>query len=163
MGAMMTGILMAGRTGAAFAAQLGTMTVHGEIDALQTFGVSPMEFLVLPRVLALVLMMPLLTIYADVMGILGGAVVGVGLLDVELGAYFQETISSVRLGDVAQGLVKSVVYGVIVALSGCMRGLRSGRSASSVGLAATSAVVTAIIAIIVADAVMVLLIEVLGL
>ena len=163
MGAMMVGILMAGRTGAAFAARLGTMTVNGEIDALHAFGVSPIDFLVLPRVLALVLMMPVLCVYADFMGIAGGALVGVGMLDLGLEAYLRETIAAVRISDVLQGLFKSVVYGVIVALTGCLYGMRSGRSASSVGLAATSAVVTSIIAIIVADAALVLVIDTLGL
>jgi phospholipid/cholesterol/gamma-HCH transport system permease protein len=162
MGAMMTGILMAGRTGAAFAAQLGTMTVNEEVDALRTFGVPPMDFLVLPRLLALVMMMPLLCVYADLMGVIGGALVGIGLLDLSPAAYVRQTIEAVTLADVSQGVAKSVVYGAIVALASCHRGMSSGRSASSVGLATTSAVVTSIIAIIVADAVMVLMIDRLG-
>ena len=97
MGAMMTGIIMSGRTGAAFAAQLGTMKVTQEIDALTTMGISPMEFLVLPRVLALILMMPLLCLYADLMGILGGATVGASMLGISVRSYLQETAHAVTL------------------------------------------------------------------
>jgi phospholipid/cholesterol/gamma-HCH transport system permease protein len=152
LGAMMTAVIMAGRTGAAFAAQLGTMRVNQEIDALTTLGISPMEFLVVPRLLALVLMVPLLTVYADLMGILGGAVVSAGMLDISYGAYFGRVQAALSLTAVAQGLVKSAVYGVLVALSGCLHGLQSSRSAAAVGAAATSAVVTGIVGIIVASA-----------
>ena len=150
MGAMMTAILMAGRTGAAFAAQLGTMKVTQEIDALTTAGFSPMEFLVLPRVIALVLMMPLLCLYADFMGIAGGAAIGVGTLHLSWTTYVQQTADAVTLTDTAGGVFKSSVYGVLVALAGCLRGLQSGNSSAAVGDAATSAVVTGIVAIIVA-------------
>ena len=150
MGAMMTAILMAGRTGAAFAAQLGTMKVTQEIDAFATAGFSPLEFLVLPRVVALVLMMPLLCLYADFVGIAGGAAVGVGMLDLSWTTYFQQTASAVSLTDTAGGVFKSAVYGVLIALAGCMRGLQSGTTSAAVGDAATSAVVTGIVAIIVA-------------
>jgi phospholipid/cholesterol/gamma-HCH transport system permease protein len=162
MGAMMTGIIMAGRTGAAFAAQLGTMQVNEEIDALQTLGVSPMEFLVLPRMLALVLMMPLLCIYADLMGILGGVFVGVGMLDLSLPQYIEQTRNAVGLTDFGLGVVKSSVFGILVAISGCLRGMQCGRSAASVGIAATSAVVTAIVAIIVSDGLFAVITNVLG-
>jgi phospholipid/cholesterol/gamma-HCH transport system permease protein len=154
MGAMMTAIIMAGRTGAAFAAQLGTMQVNQEIDALTTLGVSPMEFLVVPRMLALVLMVPLLTIYADLMGILGGAAIAATTLDVSLPVYFRQLQEGVTLKACAQGLIKSAVYGAIVALSGCLRGMQSGRSAAAVGEAATSAVVTGIVGIIVSSAIL---------
>jgi phospholipid/cholesterol/gamma-HCH transport system permease protein len=150
MGAMMTAILMAGRTGAAFAAELGTMRVTQEIDALTTAGFSPMEFLVLPRVIALVLMMPLLCLYADFMGIAGGAAIGVGTLHLSWTTYAQQTADAVTLTDTAGGVFKSSVYGVLVALAGCLRGLQSGNSSAAVGDAATSAVVTGIVAIIVA-------------
>jgi phospholipid/cholesterol/gamma-HCH transport system permease protein len=163
MGALMTAIIMSGRTGAAFAAQLGTMQVNEEIDALSTFGFSPMEFLVLPRMLALILMMPLLCIYADAMGILGGAVVGVGMLGLSVTQYVNETLHGVGLLDFAIGIIKSSVFGVIVALSGCMHGIQAGRSASAVGLAATSAVVTSIVLIIVTDGIFAVLTNVLGL
>ena len=162
MGAMMTGIIMAGRTGAAFAAQLGTMTVNEEIDALETMGISPMEFLVLPRMLALMLMLPLLCLYSILLGILGGFVVGVTMLDLGPIEYFNQTVGSVTLTQIGGGVFKSFVYGVIVAISGCLRGMQSGRSASAVGTAATSAVVTGITYIVVASAVLTVLYNVLG-
>jgi len=162
MGAIMTAIIMAGRTGAAFAAQLGTMTVNEEIDALKTLGISPVEFLVLPRMLALVLMMPLLCLYADLMGILGGVVVGVGMLDFSFVQYLEETRAAITLTDISIGLIKSGVLGVLVAISGCLRGMQCGRSASAVGDAATSAVVTGIVSVIVSDAIFAIMTDVLG-
>ena len=162
MGAIMTGIIMAGRTGAAFAAELGTMTVNEEIDALTTMSVSPMEFLVLPRMLALMLMMPLLCLYADLMGVLGGFIVGVGMLDLGVVEYYNMTKASVSLNNLWIGLFHSAVFGVLVALSGCLRGMQCGRSASAVGDAATSAVVTGIISIIIATAIITILCNVLG-
>ncbi|MFZ0134204.1 MAG: ABC transporter permease [Desulfobacterales bacterium] len=162
MGAIMTGIVMAGLTGGAFAAQLGTMQVNQEIDALKTLGISPMEFLVLPRMLALALMMPLLCLYANVMGILGGMVVGVGMLDIGFVQYYNETAKAVNLWNLGIGIFCGIVFGVIVALSGCMRGMQCGRSASAVGSAATSAVVTAIVGIIVSTAVITVLCNLLG-
>ena len=153
MGAIMTGIIMAGRTGAAFAAELGTMQVNEEIDALQTMGISPMEFLVLPRMIALTVMMPLLCVYADLMGILGGLIVGVGMLDLGVMEYYNETVISLNLTHFWIGLFYSAVFGVLVALCGCLRGMQCGRSASAVGTATTSAVVTSIVCIIVATAI----------
>ena len=150
MGALMTGVIMAGRTGAAFAAQIGTMKVNQEVDALETLGVSPLEFLALPRIVGLVLMMPLLCIYADVMGVLGGAAIGSGMLGLSAHIYLKQTVSAVRLADVFGGLFKSAIYGILVAVAGCVRGLRCGTSASAVGDAATSAVVTGITSIVVA-------------
>jgi len=162
MGAMMTAVIMAGRTGAAFAAQLGTMTVNEEIDALSTMGISPMEFLVFPRMLALILMMPLLCLYANLMGMVGGAIVGVGMPDVTLVLYYEQTKGAVSLADFGVGLVKSVVFGVIVAGCGCLRGMQCGRSASAVGSVTTSAVVTAIVFIIVSDALITVVCAVIG-
>jgi phospholipid/cholesterol/gamma-HCH transport system permease protein len=162
MAAMMTGIILAGRTGAAFAAQLGTMITNEEIDALRTAAIPPMEFLVLPRILALVLMMPLLTLYANVMGMLGGAVVGLLLLDIEPLQYFVQTRSSVDLVDFTTGLIKGCAYGVIVAVSGCLRGMQCGRSAAAVGEAATSAVVTSIVFIVVCSATLTVIYQVIG-
>ena len=162
MAAIMTGIVMAGRTGGAFAAQLGTMQVNQEIDALKTLGISPMEFLVLPRMLALALMMPLLCLYANVMGILGGMVVGVGMLDIGFIQYYNETAKAVNLWNLGIGLFSGIVFGVIVALAGCMRGMQCGRSASAVGDAATSAVVTAIVGIILSTALITVLCNLLG-
>jgi len=162
MAAIMTGIVMAGRTGGAFAAQLGTMQVNQEIDALKTLGISPMEFLVLPRMLALALMMPLLCLYANLMGILGGMVVGVGMLGIGFIQYYNETAGAIGLWNLGIGLFSGFVFGVIVALAGCMRGMQCGRSASAVGDAATSAVVTAIVGIIVSTAVITVLCNFLG-
>jgi phospholipid/cholesterol/gamma-HCH transport system permease protein len=125
-------------------------------------GVSPMEFLVLPRMLALVVMMPLLCIYADLMGILGGLVVGVGMLDIGLTQYLMQTKAALNLNHFFIGLFQAGVFGVLVALAGCLRGIQCGRSASAVGDATTSAVVTSIVAIILATAIVTLACNVLG-
>ena len=162
MGAIMAGIVMAGRTGAAFAAQLGTMQVNEEIDALQTMGISPMEFLVLPRMLALTVMMPLLCLYANLLGILGGYLVAVPLYGLNPVVYFSHIMEAVGLNDLFVGLFMSLVFGILVALAGCLRGMQCGRSASAVGDATTSAVVTGIVAIIIATAVIVVACDVLG-
>ncbi len=162
MGALMSAILMAGRTGAAFAAELGTMKVTQELDAFTTAGFSVVEFLVLPRVLGLVLMMPLLCLYADFVGILGGAAIGVGMLDLSWTMYIQQTTHAVSLGDTIGGVFKSAVYGGLIALAGCWRGLQAGSSASAVGRAATSAVVTSVVAIILACGVFAFLFYLLG-
>jgi len=162
MGAMMAAIIMAGRTGAAYAAQLGTMRVNEEIDALSTMGISPFEFLVVPRMLGLILMMPLLTIYANLVGIAGGAVVGVGMLKVGLIPYWNHTWAAASLSDFAAGLIKSVVFGVLIAIAGCLRGMQCGRSSAAVGLAATSAVVTGIVFIIVSDAILTVVYDAIG-
>lgn len=162
MGAIMTGIVLAGRTGSAFAAQLGTMQVNEEIDALTTFGINPVDFLVLPRLLALVVMMPLLCLYADFMGILGGLSIGVLVFDLNIHEYLRMTDEAVRLQDFAVGLFHSAVFGVIVALAGCLSGMQCGRNAAAVGEAATSAVVTGIINIIVATAVITIACNIIG-
>ncbi len=163
MGAIMTGIIMAGRTGAAYAAQLGTMRVNEEIDAVQTMGISPVEFLVLPRMLGLIVMMPLLTVYADIVGILGGAVVGAGMLKIGFLPYWNRTWVAVDLSDFAVGLISASVFGVLVAIAGCLRGMQSGRSSAAVGLAATSAVVTGIVFIVTADAILTVIYDAVGL
>ena len=152
LGALMTGIVMAGRTGASFAAVLGTMMVNEEVDALRTMGVKPVEFLVLPRVLATSLMLPALVAYADLMGILGGTFVGVAMLDLSAVEYLRTTQSSLALRHVMIGLVKSVAFGIVVALTGCYYGIRSGRTAAAVGEAATRAVVMGIVLVVVVDA-----------
>ena len=162
MAAMMVGIILAGRTGAAFAAQLGTMQVNEEIDALATLGLSPMEFLVLPRVLALVVMTPLLCLYATLMGLLGGAFVGVTFLDLPAVTYLQETQYALQLPDFAAGLIKGGVYGVVVAVAGCLRGMQCGRSSAAVGQATTSAVVTSIVFIVICMAILTLIYNALG-
>ena len=162
MGAVMVGVIMAGRTGAAFAAQIGTMQVNEEIDALQTLGISPMEFLVLPRMLALILMMPLLCVYADLMGILGGFIVGVGMLDISATQYINQTIMALNLYHFFIGLFQSFVFGILIALAGCLRGIQCGRNASAVGQATTSAVVTSIVAIVLATAIVTIIANILG-
>ena len=162
MGALMTGIVMAGRTGAAFAAQLGTMKVTQEIDALTTMGIDPMEFLVLPRAVALCVMMPLLCLYADLVGIVGGAVIAGGMLGINPEMYFRRVFAAVQIADLAGGVFKAAVYGVLVAIAGCLRGMQSGSSASAVGDAATSAVVTGIVLIVSACGLLAVVFYVLG-
>jgi phospholipid/cholesterol/gamma-HCH transport system permease protein len=162
MGAMMTAIIMAGRTGSAYAAQLGTMQVNDEIDALKTFGISVIDFLVLPRTLALLIMLPLLTLWADALGILGGLLVGVWVLDISLLEYLIQTRDSMGLGDLSVGLIKSLIFALVIAMSGCLRGLQSGRNSSAVGHATTSAMVTAILLIVIWDAITTVLFNRLG-
>lgn len=152
LGAMMTAFILAGRTGAAFAATLGNMRANDEIDALVTLGIRPVDFLVMPRLVALGLMMPLLALYANFLGIFGGMLVSLGLLDIPPQAYWVQTISAIDLSDISTGLIKASVFGLLVGLAGCHRGLLAERSAAGVGQAATSAVVTALLLIILADA-----------
>lgn len=154
MGAIMTAVIMAGRTGAAFAAQLGTMKVTQEIDAFVAMGFPPMEFLVLPRVIALTSMMPLLCLYSDVVGILGGSVIGVTTLDISWPSYYLETKRSIDLSYISVGVIKSVVYGALIAFFGCLRGMQCGSSSSAVGDATTSAVVSSIVACVVANGIL---------
>lgn len=149
MGPIMTAIILAGRTGAAYAAQIGTMKVNEEVDALSTLGIDPIDYLVLPRILALILMVPLLTIYADLMGILGGLVVGVFMLNISMLQYLQQTLDSVTLSYLFGGLFKAVVYGSLVAMAGCQQGMACGGSAMAVGQSTTKAVVMGIVAIVV--------------
>jgi phospholipid/cholesterol/gamma-HCH transport system permease protein len=162
LAAVMLGVIMAGRTGAAFAAQIGSMRVNEEIDALTCFGISPMQFLVLPRVFALILMMPLLCVCADLVSIVGGMVVAVGISNVTATQYINQIEQAVALNDLLAGIFKSVIFGIIVAVAGCYRGLNCGKDASAVGLAATSAVVTGITWIVVADALFAVCFQILG-
>jgi phospholipid/cholesterol/gamma-HCH transport system permease protein len=163
MGAVMAAIVLAGRTGAAFAAQIGSMKANEEIDALSTLGIPAVRFLVLPRIVALGLMMPLLTIYANCLGVVGGMVVAYGVLDISPTAYWVEMLTIVDVADVAVGLIKAVAFGLIVGVAGCLRGLQAERSAAGVGRAATSAVVTAILFIILADAIFAVIFQTIGL
>lgn len=162
LSAVMTGIIMAGRIGASFAAELGMMQTNEEIDAFKTLGISPVEFLVVPRVLALVLMMPILTIYADLMGVLGGYVISVGLLHLNGAEYLSRTQGAIKLSYVWVGLIHSLVFGVIVAISGCWRGIKCERNAAGVGRATTSAVVTGITGIVIATAIITFICQILG-
>lgn len=159
MGALMTAIIVSGRTGAAFAAQLGTMNVNQEVDALKVMGLSTFDFLVLPRMLALITMMPFLCLYSILMGIIGGAIVATIVFDISLTEYLHETQRVVHLRHFMIGLGKGAMFGVLIAISGCMRGLQSGRSAAGVGAAATSSVVTSIVLIVVSDAVLTLILN----
>jgi len=153
LGALMTAIIMTGRTGAAFAAELGSMKVGEEIDALETFSISPIDFLVTPRVLAITLALPLLTLYADAIGIVGGMAVAVTMFNLTTTQFLTGLLEPVVLSDALVGIGKAVVYGSIIGLAGCMRGLQTGDDASAVGRATTSAVVTGIILIVLANAI----------
>lgn len=152
MGPMMAAIIMAGRTGASYAAQLGTMQVNEEIDALQTMGIAPLDFLVLPRMTALIIMMPCLALFADFIGIIGGFFIGCFSLDISPILYYEQTVQSIHINHFLVGIVKSIVFGYLVAFCGCIKGMHCGRSADAVGKATTSAVVTAIVFIVISDA-----------
>ena len=154
MGALMVGIIMAGRTGASFAAEIGSMKLNEELDSLRTFGLSPMEFLVLPRTLALLIMTPMLTIYADIVGMLGGLTVGTQIMDFSVSHYIEQTQASISgMWEVFSGLLKSLAFGLIIGLVGCFKGLHTGNSSVSLGRSVTSSVVTAVTLIVITDAV----------
>lgn len=159
---VMTAIVLAGRTGASFAARIATMQGNEEIDALVTLGIPPEEFLVLPRVVALALLMPLLYVYGCAVALLGGMMVAVSILDVTATGYMVETQAAVKSANFAIGGTKALVFGAMVALIGCRCGLRAGRSAADVGQATTAAVVNAIVAIIAVDAVFAICANALG-
>lgn len=152
LGPLMTAIIVCGRSGAAFAAELGSMTVAEEIDALRIMGFGPMRFLVLPRALALMIVMPMLTLIADIMGVLGGLTVGIVSLDLTFVGYLYETQKAVRLWDVSSGLIKSVVFALVIALIACQQGLATSGGAEGVGRRTTSAVVTTLFTLILVDA-----------
>jgi phospholipid/cholesterol/gamma-HCH transport system permease protein len=161
MGPMMAAVVVAGGTGAGFAAQLGNMKVDEEIDALETLGISSVDFLALPRLLAVAVMMPILALYANALGILGGMFVSATMLDIPAAAYWLETQNRVGLSDVSSGLIKSLFFGLAVGLAGCLRGMKCERSAAGVGAATSSAVVTGIMLIVLADALFALIFNVL--
>jgi phospholipid/cholesterol/gamma-HCH transport system permease protein len=162
MGPMMAAVVLAGRTGAAFAATLGNMKANEEIDALETLGVSPVDFLVMPRLTALLLMMPLLALYSNCLGIFGGLVVSAGILDIPSSLYWAETKTIIDLSDLSTGIIKSAAFGLLIGVSGCLRGMQADRSAAGVGAAATRAVVTGILLIIVADSLFAVAFNILG-
>jgi phospholipid/cholesterol/gamma-HCH transport system permease protein len=162
IGALMTGIIMAGRTGAAYAAQLGTMQVNEEIDAFRTMGFNPIDFLVLPRMLALVLVMPLLVLYSGIVGITAGMFVAVTVFDISTFEYYQQTVRSMAWTHIWVGVIKGTVYGMLIAFAGCLRGMQCGRSAQAVGEATTSAVVTSILFIVIAASLLTILFQQLG-
>ncbi len=161
MGAMMAAIIMAGRTGASYAAQLGTMQVNEEIDALRTMGLNPIDFLILPRIMALVIMMPLLAVWADLLGISGGLLVAWLTMDLSMVEYINQSLKAVHLNHFGVGIIKAVAFGYLVGFAGCLRGMQCGRSAQAVGQATTSAVVTAIVFIVISDALFTFLFNVL--
>jgi len=163
MGPVLTGIVLAGRTGASFAAVIGSMQVNEEVDALTGFGISPMDFLVLPRLLGLAVMTPLLTLYSNIAGIAGGFLVGVLMLGITPAAYVSNTLSLMQMSYVWIGLLHAFVFGILIALCGCYQGIRSGRNASAVGRATTSAVVNSIVGIIVATSVITIIFTVVDL
>lgn len=162
MGALMTAVIMAGRTGAAYAAELGSMQANEEIDALKTFGFPPLEFLVLPRLLALLVSMPILCVFADVLGIFGGFVIGAGLFDISAPLYLKQSLEMLGLADFLLGIFKSLVFAVLIGLIGCHYGLNCGRNAQAVGQATTRAVVSIIVALVVSDALITLICTQLG-
>jgi len=162
MGPMMAAVIVAGGTGAGFAAQVGNMKVDEEIDALETLGISSVDFLALPRLLAVAVMMPILAAYANVLGILGGMFVSATMLDISASAYWIETQNRVGLLDVSSGLIKSIFFGLAVGFAGCLRGMKCDRSAAGVGAATSSAVVTGIMLIVLADALFAVIFNVLG-
>ena len=163
MAAIMVGIVMAGRTGSSYAATIGTMQVNEEIDALKTLGIKIVDYLVAPRIVVLVMTIPFLTILADILGILGGAVVGVLFLGISSSTYLEYSLNALSLNNIMIGVFHSVVYGIIIAITGCYEGLNAGRNADSVGIATTKAVVSALIAMIIATGIITVLLEVLGL
>ena len=161
MGAVMVGVVMSGRVGAAYAALIGTMQVNEEVDALETMGISPTDFLVLPRMLSLALMVPLLTVVADLMGMVGGFLVGVAILDLAPAQYINATVQMVSFQHGLVGLVYAAVFGIVIALFGCYHGMRCSRSAQGVGVATTTAVVHSLVGIIISTAIITIICNVL--
>jgi phospholipid/cholesterol/gamma-HCH transport system permease protein len=151
LGPIMTAIIVAGRSGSAFAAEIGTMKVNEEVDALVSMGFDPTRFLAIPKVLAAMLVVPVLTLYADFFGVVGGLVVGVLGLDLTVYTYVQETMKVISIMDIVKSLIKSVVFAVLIAGIGCQRGFQVRGGAEAVGASTTSAVVAAIFLIIVMD------------
>lgn len=161
MGALMTAVIMAGRTGASYAAQLGAMQANEEVDAITTLGIAPVDYLVLPRMIALVVIMPLLSIFSIALGLGGGALVAAGM-DISLLQFINQARDAAELQDLAGGLFKSLIFGLLIAAAGCQAGLQSGRSSAAVGQATTRAVVHAIVYLVIADATLNILYDKLG-
>ncbi|MDR3273912.1 MAG: ABC transporter permease [Puniceicoccales bacterium] len=162
MGCLMTAVIISGRTGAAYAATIGTMMVNEEIDAMRTTGLSCFGFIVLPRVFALVVMMPLLCIFSDIIGICGGMFAAIAMLNMNATQYLMQTKMAISVNDVFCGLSKSVIFAALIATIGCLRGMQCGRDAEAVGKVTTSAVVSSITSIIIADAVFALIFNAFG-
>lgn len=151
LGPLITAIVVIGRSGSAFAAEIGTMKVTEEIDALETMAISPIHFLVTPKFLAMIVMLPCLTIWANTMGILGGALFGVTQADFTLGRYIQASLESLYIGDITSGLIKSVMFGATITVVGCLEGLSTGGGAEQVGRSTTRAVVMSILLVVLVD------------
>ena len=151
LGPLITAIVVIGRSGSAFAAEIGTMKVTEEIDALETMAISPIRFLVTPKFLAMIVMLPCLTIWANAMGILGGSLFGVAQADFTFGRYIQASLDSLLLRDIMTGLVKSVMFGITITAVGCQEGLATGAGAEQVGRSTTRAVVMSIFLVVLVD------------
>jgi len=151
LGPLMTAVLVIGRTGSSFAAEIGTMKVNEEIDALETMAIEPVHFLVAPKFLAMILMMPCLTVWADFMGIVGGAFFGVAQAGFTWGSYFRATLDALVLRDIVTGLIKSVMFGLVITAVSCQEGFATGLGSEEVGRSTTSAVVKSIFLVIVVD------------
>jgi len=151
LGPLITAILVIGRSGSSFAAELGTMKVNEEIDALETMALDPVRFLVAPKLLSMLLMMPCLTIWADFMGVVGGAVFGIAAADFTFKTYVVATLNALVLRDILTGLIKSLMFGLVITTVGCQEGLRTGLGAEEVGRSTTSAVVKSIFLVIMVD------------
>jgi len=151
LGPLMTAIMVIGRSGSSFAAEIGTMKVNEEIDALETMALEPVHFLVAPKFLAMILMLPCLTTWADFMGVCGGSLFGVANAGFTIGSYFRRTLDALVLHDVTTGLIKSVMFGVVITAVGCMEGFSTGLGSEQVGRSTTSAVVKSIFMVILVD------------
>jgi len=151
LGPLITAILVIGRSGSSFAAELGTMKVNEEIDALETMALDPVRFLVAPKMLAMLLMMPCLTIWADFMGFVGGSVFGVAAAGFTFTTYMRATLDALVMRDIITGLIKSVMFGLVITTVGCQEGLRTGLGAEEVGRSTTAAVVKSIFLVIMVD------------
>jgi phospholipid/cholesterol/gamma-HCH transport system permease protein len=162
MGILLTAIIVAGRSGSAYTAQIGTMKVNEEIDAMETIGLDPMDVLVMPRLIGLVLVMPLLTFYADMMGLLGGAIMSYVSLDISFAQFGTQLKAAIGVNSFWVGIIKAPVFAFIIALVGCYEGLRVSRSAESVGKQTTRAVVEAIFLVILLDALFSVLFSIIG-
>jgi phospholipid/cholesterol/gamma-HCH transport system permease protein len=162
MGILITAIIVAGRSGSAFTAQIGTMQVNEEIDALETIGLDPVDVLVLPRVIALILVLPLLTFYADIMGVLGGAVMSMIALDITPSQFITQFHGAVPIDNFFVGIGKAPIFAFVIALVGCFQGMRVSRSAESVGQQTTRAVVQSIFIVIVLDAIFSIFFSIVG-
>ena len=153
LGPLMTAILVAGRSGSAFAAEIGTMMVNEEVDALHTMGFDPVRFLAIPKILATIIVVPILTVYTDFFGILGGMIIGVTSLDLTVKTYINQSIKSIQVFDVVTSLIKAGVFAALIAAIGCQKGFQVRSGAQDVGKFTTSAVVAAIFMIVVADSI----------